>query len=243
MVYLEFGDGTFGMVPPRGLNNIVASYSVGGGAKGNVPAYAISKPVTAIDQLKLVANAPSADGLRSGVASGGADAEDHGLGRAERAAPLPLDGARGHRPTTRCSPRTSAWARPRQGQQLEQHPLIVAPAGGGIVSDTLKQDLLAFLDTKRIMTSIVQIVDPTYVQVLIDATVTVLPQFSRKPCSRSVVDAVTKLFAFDNVELRPDNLHQQGVRGDPGPRRRAGRERHHVRPQATQFDVNAPDAR
>jgi len=36
-VYVEFGDGTNGMIPASGVNNITATYCVGGGTKGNVP--------------------------------------------------------------------------------------------------------------------------------------------------------------------------------------------------------------
>ena len=40
--YVCFGDGVNGMRPPVGLNNIRATYSVGGGAAGNVAALAIA---------------------------------------------------------------------------------------------------------------------------------------------------------------------------------------------------------
>lgn len=39
---LSFGDGTRGMIPPRGTKNVRASYVTGGGAAGNVPAGAVS---------------------------------------------------------------------------------------------------------------------------------------------------------------------------------------------------------
>jgi hypothetical protein len=82
-----------------------------------------------------------------------------------------------------------------------QIQLIVAPAGGGTVSDSLREDLLAFLESKRIMTSQVTIVDPVYVQVYLDATVTVLPQFSKSLVQQQVQDVVAQLFAFDNVDF------------------------------------------
>jgi predicted phage baseplate assembly protein len=191
VVYLEFGDGTFGQIPRRGLNNIVAVYAVGGGTKGNVPAYAISKPVTTIDQLKLVANQSAA---------GGTDAES--TTNAVQRGPL-LFRSMGRAVTEtdyEVLAKTFGVGKAiAKATNWNNIALIVAPEGGGIVSDTLKQDLLAFLDTKRIMTSLVQIVDPSYVQVLLDATVTVLPQFSQRAVQQQVIDAVTSLFAFDNV--------------------------------------------
>jgi predicted phage baseplate assembly protein len=192
VVYVEFGDGTYGQVPRRGVNNILATYGVGGGARGNVPAFAISKPVTAIKPLALVSNEQAA--------SGGADAEDtasamqrgpssgRGAGRAVTASDYEVL-ARNFG-VGKALAQASAW---------NDIFLIIAPAGGGIVSDTLKEDLLAFLDTKRIMTSNVRIVDPIYAQILIDATVTVLPQFSRRLVQQQVEAAVQQLFAFDNV--------------------------------------------
>src|SRR5262249_39548121 len=68
VVWIEFGGNPYARAPLRGFNNIAATYWVGGGAKGNVPTAAISKRVTAIDQLRLVVNQQAA--------SGGADAED-----------------------------------------------------------------------------------------------------------------------------------------------------------------------
>lgn len=194
VVWIEFGDGTYGKAPRRGLNNIVATYSVGGGTKGNVPAYAISKAVTAIDQLKLVVNLSAA--------SGGTDAES--TSAAVQRGPL-LFRSMGRAVTetdyevlAKTFGVGKAIAKATNWNTIK---LIIAPDGGGKVSDTLKQDLLAFLDTKRIMTSVVEIADPAYVEVLIDATVVVQPQFSQRLVQQKVVDAVTSLFAFDNVEF------------------------------------------
>ncbi len=202
VVFLNFGDGTFGKMPARGLNNIVAVYAVGGGAKGNVPPYAISKAVTSIQDLKLVANAPSADGRRSGAAGGGTDAET--AASAVQRGPL-LFRAMGRAVTesdyevlAKTFGVGKAKAKARNWNNIL---LIVAPEGGGDVSDTLKQDLLAFLDTKRLMTSLVQIADPVYVAVLVDATVFVQPQFSKLLVQQAVMNAIANLLAFDNVEF------------------------------------------
>jgi hypothetical protein len=62
-----FGDGVFGRVPPRGLNNVRATGRVGGGVVGNVAAGTITRAVTAIPNLASVSN-PAA-------AAGGADSE------------------------------------------------------------------------------------------------------------------------------------------------------------------------
>lgn len=51
---VQFSEGTHGMIPPRGADNIKVTYSSGGGRKGNIDASAISKlqsPVASIDKV------------------------------------------------------------------------------------------------------------------------------------------------------------------------------------------------
>src|SRR5262249_22067054 len=70
-----FGDGVYGARPPAGANNVRATYRVGGGSGGNVPAGAINQPAqalkTAVPLLDSVSNPLGA--------AGGADREsiDH----------------------------------------------------------------------------------------------------------------------------------------------------------------------
>jgi predicted phage baseplate assembly protein len=64
---LQFGDGERGWVPPRGTDNVKASYETGGGEAGNVSADAISDLKSSIPYVDAVTNPVSADG--------GADAE------------------------------------------------------------------------------------------------------------------------------------------------------------------------
>ncbi|MGB5107334.1 MAG: baseplate J/gp47 family protein [Candidatus Zixiibacteriota bacterium] len=66
-VYLMFGDGDMGAIPPAGTNNIRATYRIGGGLQGNVAANTITDLLSVIDNVQSVTN-PAA-------ATGGADAE------------------------------------------------------------------------------------------------------------------------------------------------------------------------
>jgi hypothetical protein len=59
---LTFGDGTHGLIPPAGTNNIVANYRTGGGAAGNVPPGAIVQIKKAIAGVASVTNPVPADG-------------------------------------------------------------------------------------------------------------------------------------------------------------------------------------
>lgn len=59
---LKFGDGTRGMAPPVGADNVVVSYTFGGGRKGNVPAGAVSGLKSAVPFVNAVTNHLAADG-------------------------------------------------------------------------------------------------------------------------------------------------------------------------------------
>lgn len=59
---IKFGDGTRGMAPPVGADNIRVSYRFGGGKKGNVPAKAISGLKSAVPFVSAVTNHLAGDG-------------------------------------------------------------------------------------------------------------------------------------------------------------------------------------
>jgi predicted phage baseplate assembly protein len=65
---VRFGDGRNGLIPPRGVGNIrLARYQTGGGARGNVPAGALSQLKTTLPYVDQVTNLEPA--------LGGTDAE------------------------------------------------------------------------------------------------------------------------------------------------------------------------
>jgi len=167
---------------------------VGGGAKGNVPAGSIAKVVSAVNQLKLVTNVKGATGGADAEATAAAVQRGPHLFRAMGRAVTASDYEALARTfgAGKAKAQATAWNNVR---------LIVAPAGGGVVSKTFRSDLITFLDDKRMMTVQVEIGDPAYINVLIDATVNVLPQFSQRLVQQQVSDAVGQLFAFDNVDF------------------------------------------
>lgn len=59
---IRFGDGTRGMIPPLGANNIKASYRTGGGKAGNREAYSITKLYSALKYVDAVYNPVASDG-------------------------------------------------------------------------------------------------------------------------------------------------------------------------------------
>ena len=68
---VSFGDGTRGMIPPRGTENVRASYVTGGGAAGNVPAGAVSgfqQSIAFVDEVtNPVAGAAGSDAEPTGA--------------------------------------------------------------------------------------------------------------------------------------------------------------------------------
>src|SRR6185437_5391236 len=59
---IQFGDGVHGLRPPTGKNNIAATYRIGAGTRGNVPAGSLSRPPTNIAGIKAVLNPVAASG-------------------------------------------------------------------------------------------------------------------------------------------------------------------------------------
>ncbi len=58
---IRFGDGTRGMIPPLGTNNIKASYRTGGGKAGNLEAFSITKLYSALKYVDAVYNPVASD--------------------------------------------------------------------------------------------------------------------------------------------------------------------------------------
>lgn len=193
VAWIELGDGKYGSIPHAG-SEIRASYLVGGGEKGNVPAGAIDKAVSSIEALVSVSN-PQA-------AAGGVEREplDAAVARGPQ-----IFRARGRAVTARDY---EAWAREFGiGKVRARAPgwnrieLIVAPAGGGYPSDTLKEDLRTFLDDKRMVTSIIDVVDPVYVKVAVAAELEIDPFHDAEAVRQEADDAVRALLAFERVDF------------------------------------------
>jgi uncharacterized phage protein gp47/JayE len=192
-VWIEFGGPPYGRAPLAGvLNNISASYCAGGGVKGNVGANAISKPVTAIDKLKLVANLVPA--------SGGADAEDS-ASAAQRA---PQQFRSGNRAVTAADyvtlAQTFGFAKAQaQAAGWNRVRVVVAPEGGGQPSSTQVEDFQQFLAPKIMLGTQVDISGPLFTPLYLDVTVYYIPQYSAALIQQQVAQAVAAQLAFDTL--------------------------------------------
>lgn len=201
--WVIFGDGKHGKVPRRGRNNIAAAYRVGGGTRGNVPPNTITKAVTTIRDLKRVFNERPATGGAAHESSSEAALRGPHLFRASGRAVTAQDYEFHAKEfgVGKARARAAGWNR------IE---LFVAPVGGGQPTDTLKEDLRAYFEDKRIMTSILDIRDPTYVSACIEGTLGIESYFFAEQVQQRVGDAVRELLAFENVDFE-DKLYLSKV--------------------------------
>ena len=192
-----FGDGTFGAVPPSGAT-LVATYRVGGGTAGNVPARSIGTIVDApaLALLGAVVTNPEA-------AVGGADRED--IEHAVKHAPAVFRSLR--RAVTASDYEAIALSFQGVGKVRavatgwNEVTLHVAPALGGKVSDVLEANLKSFFEDKRMLSQIVEISDVDYVPIRVTAEIAVESFYVPDDVLAQVREAAARLLAFDRVDF------------------------------------------
>lgn len=195
--WVVFGDGVYGRRPPIGANNLRATYRVGGGTAGNVPAGAIDTAVTTIAGLDAVTNPLPA--------AGGAEAEtaEHGI----RFGPLAFRS--GHRAVTvgdyvALAHEAGGVAKVR-ARSLGPHrvELYVAPEGDTCrpVPDDLRQRLIAYFEDKRMAGTVVYIRDSVCVPVEVSLDVVADHHHDAEAVRLDVEATVRALLAFARVEF------------------------------------------
>ena len=78
--------------------------------------------------------------------------------------------------------------------------LFVAPAGGGNASEVLKQSILDFLDTVKMVGTCIEIKDPTYVGIDIAGTVFIVSNVNQDAVESDVTAAVVAFFDLENPQ-------------------------------------------
>jgi hypothetical protein len=192
-----FGDGRFGRRPPRGPNNVRASFRAGGGAAGNVPARTIRQVVGAVENLVEMTNPEPA--------AGGQDAES--ITDAARFGPLAFR-SRGRAVTESdyqamahlAGGVAKARARARSWNVVD---LYVAPAGESCrpVPETLRRRLLAFFEDRRMAGTFVRVLDPVCVPIDISVEVAYDERFRADAVRQQVEEAVRGQLAFERVDF------------------------------------------
>src|SRR4029453_12593034 len=162
-----FGDGAFGVIPPNGAV-IKATYRVGGGLYGNVAPQTIQ---TIIDAPPLALLGAQITNARPPTGGAGRESITHAvthapsvfrsLKRAVTAADyeaLALD----FKGVGKVRAESTNW---------NSVNLIVAPQGGGQVSDVLRANLLAYFEDKRPVSTMIDITDAKYVKIYVTAKI------------------------------------------------------------------------
>lgn len=194
---IRFGDGAFGAVPPYGAL-VRASYRVGGGRHGNVPAGSIQTVVNA-PQLALL----PARVTNPAPATGGADRES--IAHAVQHAPRVFRSLK--RAVTADDYRALALDFRGVGKvraEAESWNLVklfVAPDGGGHVSDVLRANLIAYFEDKRPVTTLIDVEDVEYVRIYVTAEIGVKSYYAPEVVRDQVRAAGRALLAFDNVDF------------------------------------------
>ena len=166
---VQFGDDKNGKIPPNGVD-IDLEWLETLGAAGDVPT------VGAVDTL--VSSVPGVDSVTNlDAAQGGEDEE----GIEEIRVNMSQIFATGDRAVTGPDYRAILLAYPgvakanaygEQEQIVTPDPdyawkveLVVVPSGGGLLTRTQENQILAFLETKKVLTTWIEFEDPTYIPV------------------------------------------------------------------------------
>jgi len=195
--WVLFGDGTYGRRPPVGTNNIRATYSIGGGSAGNVPANSITVANTTIALLDSVTNPLPA--------AGGADHEDINHGKHFG----PLAFRSGQRAVTlndyvALAQQAGGVAKVRGGApNWNVIELYVAPQGDTLrpVPEELRRRLIAYFEDKRMAGTFVEILDATGVLIDISIELVYDKRYLADAVRQAAEAAVQDLLAFINVDF------------------------------------------
>lgn len=197
-VVIRFGDGVNGRIPPP--FSILASYYTSEGANGNVSENTIT-------EIKTTITVPSGYVLRCtnlAKASGGSDSETIDVLR--KRIPLHLNTLR--RAVTEQDYKDLA----QLVQGVEKSGLVyngaknvflyIVPVGGGLATQTLLDDVVAYFDNKRMITTQVEAFSAGQIQINVEINIRLLSTFSR---TQKTIEVKQKLLEFFNTENQEIN--------------------------------------
>jgi uncharacterized phage protein gp47/JayE len=194
IMHIRFGDDVNGRIPPIG-SEIVATYRVGIGTRGNVGAELITQLVAPIAGMQSVTNQQAA--------ANGADAESidsmrtsipRSLTALQRAVTLPDYEA--------LAIQVPGVAKAQADASIYTTVLLyIAPVGGGVPTAELGDDVVDYFETRKLVNVTVVPLDPTYVGVNVSATVNVSDNYFQTQVRTAVEDAINNLLLFENVDF------------------------------------------
>jgi hypothetical protein len=191
---IVFGDGLYGRIPPQG-SAIRATYLIGGGEAGNVGPDTVTEVRSGVNVPATVTNRAQA--------SGGADRES--LQHARRNAPSvyrSLDRAvtvqdyaslaQHHPGVARAAAVAPSW---------NYVDLYVVARGGLTLTDDLRAHLLQYFEPRRMLTTIVSVREPVFVDLNLTVEIGAEPTSYRLDVRRRAEEALRALFQIERVDF------------------------------------------
>lgn len=195
--YVAFGDSVSGQIPTIGAP-VQVTYRYGVGAGGNVAAGAISGLVeggTLASQIASVSNATAM--------SGGADAESlesmrRNIPRSLRA----LERAVTLEDYASLALRVGGVAKANGSATVSTNVLLaLAPIGGGTATTIVKDEVQRYLDERKMIGTVVTLIDPVYVPINVTVSIEVNARFRRSVVAKQVEEAIKAALAFEKVDF------------------------------------------
>jgi len=203
ITWIIFGDGIHGAIPPVG-ETITVEYLETLGAKGNIGRNLVTDVVSTIyhsgTQIDLAV-------INSIASTGGSDRET--LAHAKLQAPAELRSL--WKAVTKDDYKALAEGFPgvAKAQVLDANDCVniryyqvnmaVAPNGGGLPSPLLKQQLAEFIESRKVITIEVNLFDPCYRPVAVDAEVFVYPTEDTQTVRARIEEALREFFSFEKM--------------------------------------------
>jgi hypothetical protein len=201
--WVLFGDGNYGRKPTPGTNNIRATYRLGGGAVGNVPASSIT---TYNQNAPGVPKIPLLDSVTNPLAAaGGGDHES--LEHATNFGPLAFRS--GQRAVTlsdyvSLAQQAAGVAKVRAAApNWNTVELYVAPVGDSLrpVPEELRRRLVSYFEDRRMAGTFVEILSASAAPIDIAIDIVYDKRYRRDAVKQATTEAVQDLLAFANVEF------------------------------------------
>ncbi len=205
VTWIVFGDGIHGAMPPAG-ETITVEYLETLGSEGNIGRELVTEIVSPVyhngTRIELTVANPIAS-------TGGSDRES--LEHAKLQAPAELRSL--WKAVTKDDYKALAEGFPgvAKAQVLDandcaniryyQVNMAIAPDGGGLPSPTLKQELAEFIESRKVITIEVNLFDPSYRPVSVDAEVYVYPTERPDDVRMRVESALREFFSFEKMSF------------------------------------------